>query len=79
MPRVTLNKVQSKSEDFVRWLAGELYFKNIRQVKIADCLGLTGGAVTYKMKHCNFTFEEMLTIFQELETDKETQIKLMTL
>lgn len=79
MPRITLNKIQRKSEDFVRWLAGELYTRNIRQVKVADWLGVTGGAVVYKMKHCSFTFEEMLTIFQELETDKEIQIRLMTL
>lgn len=79
MPRVNLNKIQYKSKDFVTWLAGEMYTKKKNQSDIAGWLGVTPASVCIKMKRCNFTYTDMLVIFQELGTDKETQARLLTI
>lgn len=79
MPRVNLNKIQYKQKDFVAWLAGQMYFRKITQSKIADWLCVTQGAVNYKMQKCNFTYTDMLIIFDELGTSKEEQAKLLTI
>lgn len=79
MPRVSLNKAQYRQQDFVKWLAGEMYEKKIRQKDIAEWLCVTQYAVSYKMKRSNFTLEDMLVIFQELGTEREKQIELLTI
>lgn len=79
MPKVSLNKIKYKKSDFVRWLAGEMKIKHIRQKEIASWLGVSQYAVSQKMRDCSFSFTDMLMIFQEMETDKETQIKLLTI
>lgn len=79
MPRLSSMKVQYKQKDFVRWLAGEMKVQNIRQKDIAEWLNISQVAVCNKLNDYSFTFTDMLMIFQELKTDKETQIRLMTL
>lgn len=71
--------IQQKQTEFVVWLAGQMYLKNITQRKIADWLCVTQGAVNYRMKKCNFSYPEMLIIFDHLQTSKEEQIKLLTI
>lgn len=79
MPRVALSKIQYKPKDFVKWLAGEMRVKKIYQKDIARWLGVSRQAVVRKMRDYTFSYLDMLTIFDELGTDKETQSKVMLL
>lgn len=78
MPVVHLSFYQ-KPEIFCRWLVSEMFMRNITQAQIGEWLCVSQQAVGKKLKNHNFGFLEMLIIFNELKTDSETQIKLMTL
>lgn len=67
MPRVSLNKIRYKKADFVRWLAGEMRIKKIRQKDIAGWLGISQMGVSQKMRDCSFTYPDMLMIFKRWE------------
>lgn len=77
MPRVRLSRIQNKPKDFCRWLAGEMQVKQIRQQDIAEWLGVSQMAISKKLKNYSFTYTDMLTIFDELKTEKEEQIKIL--
>lgn len=79
MPRLSNQKAKYKPKDFVKWLAGEMYDQKIKQQDIAIWLGTSQQMVSHKMAKASFTFVDMLTIFEKLGTEKEIQIKLMTI
>lgn len=77
MPRVKLNRIQEKPKVFAKWLIGEMLEKNLYQKDIALWLGISQQAVGKKLREFNFTYIEMLTIFDELGTEKEEQIRVI--
>lgn len=79
MPRVSINKIKYKRSDFVRWLAGEMIIRHVSQKEIAGWLGISQSCVSQKMQLCSFSYTDMLTIFDGLETPKEEQAKVMLL
>lgn len=79
MPRIRQNFIAYKNTDFVKWLAGEMQDRRLSQSDLAEVLSVSQFAVSRKMREHTFSFEDKLRIFKELEADKETQIRLMTL
>lgn len=79
MPRVTIKKKQYKISDLSKYIVGEMFAQDISQAKMATSLGITQQGFSYKLKHNNFSYGDLLTIFEVLKTPDETKKKLMTL
>lgn len=79
MPRLSSQKIYYKPKDFVKWLLFEMQEKKLRQKDIAEWLNVSQMAVSKKINNYSFSYIDMLIIFQQLGTEKEEQIKLMTI
>lgn len=78
MPRLRQYRNQYKKADFVKWLDEQrlvLHKTTVRE--IAEWLYISEQAVYKKMRSNNFTFEDMLIIFDRLETSYEEQAKVI--
>lgn len=77
MARSTLNRCQLKPRAFTRWLVGEMKEQKLLQKDIAQIICVSQQAVAKKIEKNTFSYVEMLMIFEDLETDRETQIKVL--
>lgn len=77
MPRVSIKKKDYKVTDFMRWLIGEMGVRGIRQKDIGEWLGISQPAVCNKMKKCEFSLKELITIFEKFGTSEEQIGKLL--
>lgn len=77
MPRITSRKKMYMEKDIGSWVRGEMARKKIRQKHMADCMGITQQAFGQKVIKNQFTYADLLTIFQELQTEDEDIIRLM--
>jgi len=77
MPRITSRRKFYKEKDIGSWVRGEMAKKKIRQKQMADCMGITQQAFGQKVNKNQFTYSDLLTIFQELQTEDAEIVKLM--
>ncbi len=77
MPRVNLNKRKYKISDFSKWLKGEMFAQGLTQTYVAAELGTSQQNFSKKLKSSDFSYKELLTIFQLLQTDDLTICRLM--
>ena len=59
------------------WIYGQMKVRNISQGRMADAIGIKQPSLNYKLKHGNFSFQDLTAIFSELKPDAETIKKLM--
>lgn len=72
MPRVLIRKDAYKIKDFTQKVKGKCAERNIKQVELAEELGITQPALSSKMKNGSYTLTEFLTITNYLHfTDDE--------
>ena len=77
MPRVFLTKQQKLNMELSAWIYGQMKVRNISQERMADAIGIKQPSLNYKLKHGNFSFQDLTAIFSELKPDAETIKKLM--
>ena len=77
MPRVYLTKQDQLNNRLVALIYGSMKVKHITQSQMADKLEISQPAFGKKLKRCQFTFQDLAVIFEELETPDEDIINVM--
>lgn len=77
MPRVIMSQTRYMKSDFVKWLNKEMYLNHITQEQMGTVLGITRQGFQKKLSSCNFSFEELVEIFQFFKTSQETVSELL--
>lgn len=77
MPRTFLTKQQKLNNELVAYIFGEMKVRRITQQSIADVLGITQPAFSYKLKRGIFSYQDLTEIFGILQPDGEKLQKLM--
>lgn len=67
-----------KTMAFEKWLKGAMASEGVRQVDLAEELGMTRQTFIYHMKnHVPFDFAQLVTIFTYFDVDQEKIAHLM--
>ena len=77
MPKITQFKEKYMAEDIGSWVVGQMHKKGIKQSELADELGMTQPAISYRLMRNNLEYRHLLTIFRVLETPDEEILRLM--
>lgn len=77
MPRVAMLWKDYRQKDLVEWIVGRLHSMGLHQKDMAPWLNITPAAVGVKIRKCQFSFKEMLIIFDELGATDEEILKIM--
>ena len=79
MPKVYLTRQDKLNRRLVALIYGTMKVKKITQKYMADRLGITQPAFAKKLKNCQFTFADLATIFEVLDTQDEEILSVMRL
>ena len=79
MPRTYLTRQDKLNNKLITLIYGTMKVKRITQRNMADKLGISQPAFAKKLKKCQFTFAELTTIFEVLDTQDEEIISVMRL
>lgn len=88
MPRVSIKKKDYKLLDLKGWITAQMKIHHLRQVDIADALGLDQPQISGRLKIPKkgekvnpdpWTYGDLLTLFELFETSDEEKLKLLTL
>ena len=79
MPRVAIKKKEYMVNDLSKWIIGKMYEKHLKQENLAQAIGISQPAFCNRLKKGLFSYEDMLTLFKELEATDEEKLRLMTL
>lgn len=77
MPKVYITKQEKLNSDLSAWIYGQMKVQKVSQTKMAKMIGIKQPSLNYKLKHGNFTFEDLAVIFGELKPDADTLSRLM--
>lgn len=77
MPKVYITKQEKLNNNLSAWIYGNMKVRNISQSTMADRMGIKQPSLNYKLRHGNFSFQDLTTIFEILQPDEQTLIKLM--
>lgn len=79
MPKVYLTKQDEMNTRLVAMIYGTMKVNKISQKTMADKLGISQPAFCKKMKKAQFTFQELVTIFEVLETPDSDILSVMVM
>ena len=77
MPRVYLTKQDKLNRKLVTLIYGTMKVKHITQTQMAGVLGISQQAFGKKLKNAQFTFSDLVTIFEMLELPDEEILSVM--
>lgn len=77
MPRVYLTKQEKLNEKLATLIYGTMKVKHITQTQMAGFLGISQQAFSKKLKTVQFTFSDLVTIFEVLELPDEDILAVM--
>ena len=77
MPKVFITKQEQLNNKLVTMIYGTMKVKRITQQKIANEMGITQQAFSRKLKICQFSFAELITIFNALELSDDQILSVM--
>ena len=77
MPKTYLTKQEKLNNDLAAWIYGTMRVKRISQSKMAEQMGIKQPSLNYKLRHGNFTFQDLAVVFDILQPDAETLQRLM--
>ena len=77
MPKVYLTRQEKMTSDLVSRIYGTMKVKRITQRQIADVLDISQQAFGKKLKNGQFTFWDLVTIFETLGFEDEQILSLM--
>lgn len=62
---------------FAKWVRGRLAEEEMRQVDLAEKLGMKQQSLSAKLKNGRFTLQEVITIFRYFKADDQTILRIM--
>ena len=62
---------------FAKWLRGRLAEEEMRQVDLAEKLGMKQQSLSAKLRNGRFTLLEVIAIFRYFKADDQTILKIM--
>ena len=77
MPKVYLTKQEKLNKDLSAWIYGQAKVRKVTQKQLADAIGIKQPSLNYKLRHGNFTFQDLTAVFSILEPDNDTLARLM--
>ena len=77
MPKVYITKQEKLNNDLSAWIYGQAKVRGVTQKQLADAIGIKQPSLNYKLRHSNFTFQDLTAVFAILEPDGDTLMKLM--
>ena len=77
MPRVYITKQQQMNNRLVSLIYGTMKVQHVTQRQMADKLGISQQAYAKKLKNSQFTFVDLVTIFEVLDMPDEEIVKVM--
>ena len=81
MPRVAINKKKYMIADLSGWIVGKMHTEKKRQPEIAEAIGITQPALSYRLNSSTdtFTYGDLITLFKKLNATDEEILRLMRL
>lgn len=76
MPKVYLTKEKRLSERLVSWIYGEMKVQHVTQTQISEAIGIKQSSLNYKLKHGNFSFQDLTIVFGMLKPDTKKLLEL---
>ena len=77
MPRVYITKQQQMNNRLVSLIYGTMKVQHVTQRQMADKLGISQQAYAKKLKNSQFTFVDLVTIFEVLDMQDEEILSVM--
>lgn len=77
MPRVYITKQQQLNNRLVAMIYGTMKVQHVTQRQMADKLGISQQAYAKKLKNSQFTFADLVTIFEVLDMPDEEILSVM--
>ena len=77
MPKVYLTKQEELKNKLVTLIYGTMKVKRLSQAHMADKLGISQPAFGKKLKNKQFTFGDLVTIFNELDIQDDQILSVM--
>lgn len=77
MPRIKSRRKIYKSKDLGSWVAGKMREKHLTQKIMADELGISQPAYGKKLEKSQFTYFDLITIFEKLEISDDDILEVM--
>lgn len=77
MPKVYITKQQQMNNRLVSLIYGTMKVQHVTQRQMADKLGISQQAYAKKLKNSQFTFVDLVTIFEELDMQDEEILSVM--
>ena len=77
MPKVYITKQQQMNNRLVSLIYGTMKVQHVTQRQMADKLGISQQAYAKKLKNSQFTFVDLVTIFEVLDMPDEEIVKVM--
>jgi len=62
---------------FAKWVRGRLAEEEMRQVDLAEKLGMKQQSLSAKLRNGRFTLLEVITIFRFFKADDQTILRIM--
>lgn len=78
MPRVILSRKKYLKKDFCSWITGKM-FHQYTQKEVGGVLGITQQAFSKKLKNCEFSFDDVITLLDFFKATDEERIRLLKL
>ena len=77
MPKTYLTKQEKLNNDLSAYIYGTMRVNRISQSRMADVMGIKQPSLNYKLRHGNFTFQDLTVVFDILQPDAGTLQRLM--
>jgi len=77
VPKVYITKQQQMNNRLVSLIYGTMKVQHVTQRQMADKLGISQQAYAKKLKNSQFTFVDLVTIFEVLDMPDEEIVKVM--
>lgn len=77
MPRVAIKKKDYMASDMAKWLVGKMYENGLRQQDLAKMIGISQPAFSVRLKNGEFSYRELITLFENLKVTDEEVLKIM--
>lgn len=77
MPKTYITKQEKLNNDLSAWIYGNMKIQKVSQKELADRIGIKQPSLNYKLRHGNYTFQDLTTIFSVLKPDADTLTRLM--
>ena len=79
MPRVAGLNHKYRIRDITAYIRGQMLVQGITETEMAEELGITQQALSYKLTNHSYKIDDILLIFRRLETPDEEKLRLMKL